>query len=842
MSLYLEHNNLPFGAQSQELMVSLYQDIDDITHQTKIDVPLIEIARLIQTEHPEATELVNQEFVYGVARRLGDIRRYRDALINEGTFNKNDPEWKRRKRTSPHISVYVTFTLRRDANNGATRETGFIVLDIDKASDLGILDRDGDPMSINRMRQIINDDPHTLMSFVSSSNDGIKVFVKVWPYESGVNIRKPELLKRDYIRPAVDAVAQYYADLLGVPRENRGGNRLIHGLADAACVDSARICYLWHDPDVHYNEASVPIMWSKTNEHKEVFKMLNMVDMEDYQIWRRNIRIIADDLMVEDHLKLLMCHIISAKHPEKYDADPSKVDSEFADSDYPEDQRAHIGSIIHDAVQEGYTRLGNAPSLETISMPVPDRPIYTREYGAKLLEHKGIKVRMSSRAHTLEIHLESSIPEIDIAHRNSVHLAAYPEPWDSQWMFINDSILKAVTDILNEMLYDIRQFLRSAGRQDLVHGWQFSEWQAFDSMAKLAGDITNAEETWLAHLNESLDDNDSFEKAIDDLMLTLGVEYEPGTSNWTIARKAGMQYFASMADRMVHPGCEVRLTLILRGPQAVGKTRFGWFWVPNHRLYHASMTRNVRDSFEFAGRASLVELAETVMISQRIDEVKAEMTQTMEHRRLPWEKISGDYPRAFVYIGTMNTTRYLPADRSGNTRFFVWPLRAQGQAPGFIDSIPPIRDRVMGFAYRAILEHGTSFFMEDDHDYHIGMQRLNARFMREFKLAATCLRRYLDNGPGASELTNISIEELASRVYGYRYTDEDDAPDFNEFRSATRIANRWTGLDDIENAYTDDDRDKMIDELKFELVKRGWAYESREVGIYNDVQDIWLMP
>lgn len=145
------------------------------------------------------------------------------TLIDAG--NKEEAERKKRKLDS------VTFAARysggrKDVN--IVDYTGHVVIDIDNLTTQELL----------RIVKIINESPHTMLSFVSPKGYGIKIVTRVSHFDNTL----PESIKEIKIFHAMAyrQVAKHYATLCGAKIDTSG-------------KDVGRTCFFSHDPNAYYN-------------------------------------------------------------------------------------------------------------------------------------------------------------------------------------------------------------------------------------------------------------------------------------------------------------------------------------------------------------------------------------------------------------------------------------------------------------------------------------------------------------------------------------------------------------------------------------------------------------
>lgn len=116
--------------------------------------------------------------------------------------------------------------------------------------------------------------------------------------------------------------------------------------------------------------------------------------------------------------------------------------------------------------------------------------------------------------------------------------------------------------------------------------------------------------------------------------------------------------------------------LCLVGSQGAGKSTFFRFLAMNDSWFSDDL-RNLSDAkvFEKLVGHWIIEMAEMIGTSsaKSVEEIKAFLSRLVDNYRDPYGHFPKDRPRQCVFVGTTNTQRFLPLDRTGNRRFFPIP-------------------------------------------------------------------------------------------------------------------------------------------------------------------------
>ena len=151
-------------------------------------------------------------------------------------------------------------------------------------------------------------------------------------------------------------------------------------------------------------------------------------------------------------------------------------------------------------------------------------------------------------------------------------------------------------------------------------------------------------------------------------------------------RAVGLRWMLSAVARIMRPGCQADSTLVLEGPQGLGKSRAlrtlageDWF---------ADDVGDLRskDSAEALRGKWIIEIGELSAI-RKVDQelVKLYLSRRVDHFRPAYERVTIDRPRQGVFAATTNADEY-QNDPTGARRF--WAVRC-----GAIDLAAIARDR-----------------------------------------------------------------------------------------------------------------------------------------------------
>lgn len=130
------------------------------------------------------------------------------------------------------------------------------------------------------------------------------------------------------------------------------------------------------------------------------------------------------------------------------------------------------------------------------------------------------------------------------------------------------------------------------------------------------------------------------------------------------------KFLISAMARVLRPGCQVDTTLILSGPQGVGKTSFVRTLAKGFHV-ETALDISSKDGVMLVARNWLVELGELASMRRSdIYTLRNFLTRVEDQVRLPYGRKVKTLVRRCAFIGTTNNTKPL-ADPDGNRRFWV---------------------------------------------------------------------------------------------------------------------------------------------------------------------------
>ena len=132
--------------------------------------------------------------------------------------------------------------------------------------------------------------------------------------------------------------------------------------------------------------------------------------------------------------------------------------------------------------------------------------------------------------------------------------------------------------------------------------------------------------------------------------------------------------------RLYEPGCKYDSIVCLVGEQGTGKSTFfrflalkdEWFSDDLKRLDDENIYRKIQGHW-------IIELSEMIATAnaRSIEDIKGFLSRQKDTYKVPYDRYPRDYLRQCVFVGTTNSTQFLPFDRSGNRRFI--PIRVNAE-------------------------------------------------------------------------------------------------------------------------------------------------------------------
>ena len=171
--------------------------------------------------------------------------------------------------------------------------------------------------------------------------------------------------------------------------------------------------------------------------------------------------------------------------------------------------------------------------------------------------------------------------------------------------------------------------------------------------------------------------------------------------------------FLSAVARAFNPGCQSDVMVVLIGPQGVGKSMGIASLSPYPEWYADSLGSDLAEGKAGEGLQGkwLYEFSEFALINRAtMDTVKSFISRRVDHYRPPYGRISRDFPRSCVFVGTTNDPHPL---RDVENRRFMPITCIQGN----IEWMKANRDQLWAeSAYR--FKQGEKWWVDDPETSH----------------------------------------------------------------------------------------------------------------------------
>ena len=182
-----------------------------------------------------------------------------------------------------------------------------------------------------------------------------------------------------------------------------------------------------------------------------------------------------------------------------------------------------------------------------------------------------------------------------------------------------------------------------------------------------------------------------------------------GVEDNKYTREVSKKIIVAAIARIYNPGCKFDNIIVLEGEQGTRKSTLcsilGGKWFADLTLDLKS-----KDIVELLSSKWIVEVSE-MEVTKKSDaqSLKAFLSRSVDRVRLPYARLSEDFPRSSIFIGTINPTGsgYLK-DATGNRRF--WVVKTEGLIN--TEKIKLIRDNLFAEAIQEY-KNGCELYLTD---------------------------------------------------------------------------------------------------------------------------------
>jgi len=156
----------------------------------------------------------------------------------------------------------------------------------------------------------------------------------------------------------------------------------------------------------------------------------------------------------------------------------------------------------------------------------------------------------------------------------------------------------------------------------------------------------------------------------------MGVEPDDDVEGHSFSGACLRVWMRGAIRRALHPGCKFDYTILLTGPQGIGKTTF-WSRLAGRDDWLCESLTDIRDDkkcFEQISASWIVIIDELAALrsAKDVTRIKTYLSARWDDHRKPYSREQERIARHVAFCGTSNELTFL-ADRSGNRRFIVIP-------------------------------------------------------------------------------------------------------------------------------------------------------------------------
>lgn len=146
-----------------------------------------------------------------------------------------------------------------------------------------------------------------------------------------------------------------------------------------------------------------------------------------------------------------------------------------------------------------------------------------------------------------------------------------------------------------------------------------------------------------------------------------------GAPDTPYVRAVGRKTLTGAVDRALHPGCKFDNMLVLQGPQGIGKST-AIRKLASDTWFSDSLPGDLNkpDTVQALQGAWIIEMSELAGLSRsQVTTINAFISRQVDRARFAYDRLTKDYPRQCIFIGSTNESAYL-RDPTGARRF--WPV------------------------------------------------------------------------------------------------------------------------------------------------------------------------
>ena len=206
--------------------------------------------------------------------------------------------------------------------------------------------------------------------------------------------------------------------------------------------------------------------------------------------------------------------------------------------------------------------------------------------------------------------------------------------------------------------------------------------------------------------------------------------------------------------RIYEPGCKHDTACVLMGDQGARKSTF-WHVLGGTWFSDSLKDITSKDDLMILSRSWIMEMSELDHITTKKQSgiVKAFLSQSTDHYRVPYGKATEEFPRRGIIVGSTNRDNFL-MDETGNRRFWIIPTTKTTADPIDTPNLLLERDGIWSaavHAYRA----GEQNYLSADFENEVANDNLDYLITSPWQMA---IEQYIYN----NSHTRITTEALLS--------------------------------------------------------------------------------
>ena len=223
-----------------------------------------------------------------------------------------------------------------------------------------------------------------------------------------------------------------------------------------------------------------------------------------------------------------------------------------------------------------------------------------------------------------------------------------------------------------------------------------------------------------------------------------------------------LHFLIGSIKRVFEPGCKYEEMLCLVGSQGAGKSTFfrflaikdEWFLDDIKRLDDEKVYSRLQGHW-------IIEMGEMIgtINAKSNEEIKSFLSRLKDTYRIPYQQYSEDRPRQCVFVGTTNTKRFLPFDRTGSRRFLPIEINENKSEVHILENEKESRayiEQVWAEAMYIFLSEEYSMKFTEDIQNQLDLYRQN--FMQE-DTTSGLIQSWLDDYSGKYVCSQMIYKE-----------------------------------------------------------------------------------